>query len=212
MIEQFKQHRVQREYWALSLKTPAPIKDTLETWMKRHPLHRKKFISLNTYEKGGKKAITSYELLQQSKSGISWIKCHLKTGRTHQIRVHLSSLSCPLLGDELYGGKKKLSFLKEPSLKEQIKNLNRTALHAHSLSFSHPLSFKKMSFHSPLAPGSGRYLKKSRLFIKDQFYKKLFYPISLCSRGIKSSFRPQPFLKACRRKSLTSFFKQRSAF
>ena len=149
MIEQFKQHKVKREYWALSLKPPTPLKNTLETWMKRHPIYRQKFISLKKFQKGGKKAISSYELLRQSENGISWIKCWLRTGRTHQVRVHLSSLSCPILGDDLYGGKKKLSFIKDSLLKEKVKNLNRIALHAHRLSFRHPLSAKRMTFHCP---------------------------------------------------------------
>ena len=149
MIKQFQQRKVKREYWALSLKAPSPSRDTLETWLKRHPVRRQKFISLKTSQKGGKKAITSYELFRQSEYGISWIKCWLKTGRTHQVRAHLSSLACPLVGDELYGGKKKLSFIKDSLLKEQIKNLNRIALHAHSLSFRHPLRSKNMSFQSP---------------------------------------------------------------
>ena len=149
MIEQFKQRKVQREYWAVSLKPPSPLKDTLETWIKRHPTHRKKFISLKEFQKGGKKAITSYQLFRKSKSGLSWIKCRLNTGRTHQIRVHLSSLSCPIAGDELYGGKQKLSFIKDSRIKEQIRNLNRIALHAHKLSFLHPSSAKPMLFHSP---------------------------------------------------------------
>lgn len=161
MIEQFKQHKVQREYWAISMSPPLPLKDTLETWIKRHPVHRKKFISLNNFQKGCKKAITSYKLFQQNENGISWIKCRLHTGRTHQARVHLSSLSCPILGDKLYGGKKKLSFIKDSLLKEQIKNLNRIALHAHRLSFIHPLSNKKMSFHSPWPFDLKELLKKS---------------------------------------------------
>ena len=149
MIEQFKNHSVKREYWAVSLRPPSPFKDTMETWITRHPIHRKKFISLKEFKSGSKKAITSYELFRQHNSGLSWIKCHLKTGRTHQIRVHLSSISCPLAGDEVYGGKKKLSFIKDSLLKEQVKNLNRIALHGHSLSFVHPLSGKPMIFKSP---------------------------------------------------------------
>lgn len=166
LINQFKQHKVKREYWAVSLRPPSPIKGTIETWIARHPVHRKKFISLKEFKQGSKKAITSYELFQQSDSGLSWIKCHLKTGRTHQIRIHLSSISCPLAGDKIYGGTKKLSFIKDPFLKEQIKNLNRIMLHAHSLSFLHPLSRKKVTFKSYWP------LDLKDLLKKLDFYKK----------------------------------------
>lgn len=166
LIRQFKEHHVKREYWAVSLRPPSPFKDTIETWITRHPVHRKKFISLKKFKPGSKKAITSYELFQQSSSGLSWIKCHLKTGRTHQIRVHLSSISCPLAGDETYGGKKNLSFIKDLHLKKQIKNLNRIALHAHSLSFFHPLSGQQISFKS-------HWPSDLKVFIKKLgFYKK----------------------------------------
>ena len=147
MIRQFKNHLVQREYWALSLRPPSPLSGQIESWISRHPIHRKKFISLPTSKKGGKKAISSYRLFKQSASGISWIKCRLKTGRTHQLRLHLSSISCPLAGDKIYGGQK-LSFIKDESLKKELKILNRIALHAHRLSFPHPLSKKKMIFTS----------------------------------------------------------------
>ena len=149
LINQFKAHDVKREYWAISLYPPSPLKDTIETWIARHPIHRKKFISLKEFKSGSKKATTFYNLFRQHDSGLSWIKCHLKTGRTHQIRVHLSSISCPLVGDQVYRGRKKLSHIKDTFLKEQVKNLNRIALHAHSLSFLHPLSGKKISFTSP---------------------------------------------------------------
>ena len=141
LIEDFKKRRIQREYRALSLRPPSPVEGRMESWLSRHPVHRKKFISLKEYKTGSKKAITLYQLIKQHSSGISWIKCQLETGRTHQIRVHLSSLSCPLIGDSVYGSKK-LSCLKDSDLKKEIQNLKRIALHAQSLRLSHP-RFKK---------------------------------------------------------------------
>ena len=166
LIKQFKEHKVKREYWAVSLRPPSPLKDTIETWITRHPVYRKKFTSLKKFKPGSKKAITSYELFRQNDSGFSWIKCYLKTGRTHQIRVHLSSISCPLAGDEIYGGKKKLSFIKDVHLKKLVKNLSRIALHAHSLSFLHPLSSQKISFKSYWPSDLKAFLEKLN------FYKK----------------------------------------
>ena len=166
LIKQFKDQSVKKEYWAISLHPPSPLKDTLETWIGRHPIHRKKFTSLKKYKSGFKKAITSYQLLRQHESGLSWVQCHLKTGRTHQIRVHLSSLSCPLVGDELYGAKKKLSFLKDSSLKEEVKNFNRLVLHAHSLSFLHPHSNKRVTWKSPWPEDLKPFLKKLDFYEK----------------------------------------------
>lgn len=149
LIQQFKTRKIKREYWAISLHTPFPMEGKLESWICRHPVHRKKFISLKSFRPGAKQAISSYKLLHQNNNGLCWLKFRLYTGRTHQIRVHLSSLSCPIAGDASYGGKKNLSFIKDVNLKEQIKNLNRIALHAHSLNFLHPASLKPMIFTSP---------------------------------------------------------------
>lgn len=148
LIQLFKNHQIRREYWAISLQTPSSPKGTVKSWIARHPVHRKKFISLTTFRPGAKPAISSYRLFQRHNSGLCWIKLRLQTGRTHQIRVHLSALSCPLAGDEVYGGGGKLSFIRDSNLKEQVKNLNRIALHAHSLSFLHPFSGQPMTFRS----------------------------------------------------------------
>ena len=147
LIEQFKSKQAQREYWAISLRPPYPDKGVIETWIARHPKNRQKFMSYKNNPSRGKKAITSYELFCKHSSGLSWVKCRLQTGRTHQIRVHFSSILCPILGDELYGGKKS-SFIKDTGLKIEIQNLNRISLHAQYLSFIHPLSKKKISFTS----------------------------------------------------------------
>lgn len=160
LIQQFKNHHIKKEYWAISLHPPSPIQGVIESWINRHPTHRKKMRSIKNFKSGAKKAITSYKLFRQHESGLSWIKCHLKTGRTHQLRVHLSSLSCPIVGDKTYGGQKKLSFIKDSALKELVKNLPRIALHAHSLSFSHPSSAQEMSFQSTWSKDLEKLLKK----------------------------------------------------
>ena len=148
LIQQFKRHEVQRKYWTLAFQAPSPYSAQIETWISRHPVHRKKFIALKEFKAGSKKAVTSYQLKKKHFSGISWIECQLKTGRTHQIRVHLSSIGCPILGDSLYG-RQKLSFLKDPELKEKTRHLDHMALHAHSLQFRHPQSKKTLFFESP---------------------------------------------------------------
>ncbi|MCZ0932126.1 MAG: RluA family pseudouridine synthase [Oligoflexia bacterium] len=148
LIQQFKRQEIQRKYWAIALRAPAPYEDQIETWIGRHPVLRKKFIALKEFRAGSKKAVTFYQLIKQHSSGISWIHCQLKTGRTHQIRVHLSSIGCPLLGDSLYG-QKKLSFIKDQGLKKEIQDLDRIALHAYFLQFIHPQSKKTLFFEIP---------------------------------------------------------------
>jgi 23S rRNA pseudouridine1911/1915/1917 synthase len=85
----------------------------------------------------GSPSITEYEVLERFKSGYTLVKLNLITGRTHQIRVHLSHLRHPVVGDELYGGAK-------PWL------IDRQTLHATSLSFSHPITGKKITLKAPL--------------------------------------------------------------
>lgn len=159
LISCFKNHEIQREYHAITLKPPRPLEGKIESWLKRHPIHRKKFHSIKTFQQGAKKAITFYKSLKEDESGLTWIHCQLKTGRTHQIRVHLSSLGSPLLGDKVYG-RQKLSFLKNSFLKEEIADLNRIALHAFKLRLKHPRSKKKLLFQIPWPDDLKPLLKK----------------------------------------------------
>jgi len=90
-------------------------------------------------DKNGDISITHYEVLKQleiNNKQISVVKCNLETGRTHQIRVHMSYIGHPLLGDDLYGGNKYL--------------LNRQALHSYRISFIHPIENKKVEYISTL--------------------------------------------------------------
>lgn len=148
MIEQFKTHKVKRSYWAICLKTPSPIEDHISSYLSRHPKQRTKFISTKQACPGSKQARCSYHVFKMHPQGLAWLNIQLQTGRTHQIRVQLSSLNCPIAGDDLYGGTKKLSFIKDANIKQEIKKLQRTALHAHSLAFLQPSSKKAMVFHA----------------------------------------------------------------
>ncbi|WP_058308127.1 RluA family pseudouridine synthase [Gracilibacillus massiliensis] len=84
----------------------------------------------------GQHAITHYQVREQL-DGIALLEIHLETGRTHQIRVHFSSIGHPLIGDDLYGG--------------DLKTLQRQSLHCHQLAFDHPLTKERMQFEIPLA-------------------------------------------------------------
>ena len=111
----------------------------------RSKLNRKKMaINFN-----GKKAITHWTLLQTFSNLVSLVNCKLETGRTHQIRVHMSSIGHSLIGDKIYGGIPKVN-KKQNILAQNIlykcKNFSRQALHSKSLSFQHPISKEKLYF------------------------------------------------------------------
>ena len=159
LISCFKTHEIQRDYYAIVSKAPRVLEGEIESWIRRHPVHRKKFHSSQEPIPGAKKAHTFYKTFKSHESGLTCLQCQLKTGRTHQIRVHLSSIACPVLGDKVYG-RPRLSSLKDSSLKEELKKLNRIALHAFQLQFKHPISKKKMIFKSPWPQELQALLKK----------------------------------------------------
>ena len=115
----------------------------------------------------GKNAVTDYEVIEQF-DYLSFVKLHLRTGRTHQIRVHLAHIHHPVFGDETYGGREIIVSRIEGKKKAEIKNLlermPRQALHAKKLGFVHPVTKKMMRFESELPDDMKevlRFLKKS---------------------------------------------------
>lgn len=132
LAQQFKHKTVLRHYWALVYGEPKAKKKTIESLLGRHPVHRKKFCSRDE----GKRAVTHYEVLK-SRGGISLLRCRLETGRTHQIRVHLSELGHPIVGDRLYGSSRQLQSLGK-TLRSNVETWNRIGLHAYELGFIHP--------------------------------------------------------------------------
>ena len=94
---------------------------------------------------GGKEAITNYKVIERF-GYVTLISCKLETGRTHQIRVHLSHLGFPIIGDPLYGRKRRFAKSTDSKLREVIEQFPRQALHASSLGFLHPSTNKKIEF------------------------------------------------------------------
>jgi 23S rRNA pseudouridine1911/1915/1917 synthase len=111
---------------------------------------------------GGRRAVTHYEVRERysGKDGLlvaSQLECRLETGRTHQIRVHLTRIGHPLLGDEVYGaGYRTKSAQLTPQAAKALGQLGRQALHAYRLGFSHPVTGKPLVFESPLPPALAR--------------------------------------------------------
>lgn len=110
----------------------------------RDPKNR---IKMTTLSVGGKEALTRFKVLKYFDK-FSYIECKLETGRTHQIRVHMRSISHPIIGDQLYGHKK-INY--QIHIVDAIESLNRQALHAIKLSFNHPATGELMQFKSALA-------------------------------------------------------------
>ncbi|MDB4945265.1 MAG: Ribosomal large subunit pseudouridine synthase [Labilithrix sp.] len=135
---QFADHSIDREYVALCL---GDVKaQTFDTMHGRHPTDRLRFTSR---VKLGKRAVTHVRPLETlARGAVTLVACRLETGRTHQIRVHLSDHGTPILGDALYGGAKP----KHQILREAAEALGRPALHARLLGFEHPLTGKRVLF------------------------------------------------------------------
>ena len=144
LAEQFKEHTISRRYKAIVWGTPD--NQSIEGYIERNRKNRKK-MSLNN--KGfGKYSKTDIKL--EKTFGIaSLVDCHLHTGRTHQIRLHLTSKNSPIIGDKIYGKSKINQFGKDKNTFNKfmiLKNFERQALHAYHLGFDHPTSKKRMDF------------------------------------------------------------------
>ena len=99
--------------------------------------------------KNGKHAVTNYQTIEVFKNVASLVKCNLETGRTHQIRVHMASIGCHLIGDQLYVKPKKITSKDIMVEKREFFNhFPRQALHAQSLGFVHPRTKQKRFFES----------------------------------------------------------------
>ena len=147
LSEQFAIHSIERTYFALVYGIPQPSSGKIETNIGRSQYDRKKMAVVNT---GGKHAITNYSTQEAYKNIASLIKCNLETGRTHQIRVHMSHIGCSLIGDKVYIKSKKNSLTGiSTETKNYINHFPRQALHAASLGFIHPRHKQFLQFHAP---------------------------------------------------------------
>lgn len=157
LSEQFKNKTIIKEYFLFCWGNLTKKKGEIKNYLIRSKRNRKK-MTISKINKG-RLSSTNYEIIEEIETcknfHLSFIKCILNTGRTHQIRVHMTHLGCALLGDNLYG-RQKIDKVDDTNLRELIKNnfisLNRHALHSKKLGFYHPLKKKTMIFESPFPP------------------------------------------------------------
>jgi 23S rRNA pseudouridine1911/1915/1917 synthase len=153
LVEQFSARTIERAYWALVWGRPDPAAGVISGNIGRSPRNRKKMAVLKS---GGRPSETAYKVLKSFQNGrVSLIECRLRTGRTHQIRVHLAEAGHPLLGDPLYGragtAGRRARLLPEGA-QAALAALGRQALHAKTLGFQHPVKGDVLQFESELPP------------------------------------------------------------
>lgn len=161
LAETFSKHKIERTYWALCYGSPKDVSThtpkRIETLIARHPMNRKKMSAKVTE---GKRAITflskKLDYAQPGKNPFaSWIEARLETGRTHQVRVHLTDLGHSILGDTVYGvptsSQSKWQILPK-EVRDQVSLLPGQALHARVLGFKHPISGKELRFEAAPPP------------------------------------------------------------
>ena len=147
----FATHDLQRHYLALCWGVPTLKQGTIDASLARHPVQRTRKATLRDSRQGkGRTAITHYRVLQAFQvfgDAACLLVCTLETGRTHQIRAHMSSIGHALIGDKLYADPNPSPRRRACAAKLPV--MTRQALHAEQLAFTHPISAKALSFSSP---------------------------------------------------------------
>lgn len=132
LLQQFRDRKVQKIYWAIVAGHPRPAQGVIQKPIAEVVAGRKKAVLTRT----GQQAITAYRVLQESED-VSLIEARPKTGRLHQIRIHMADLGCPVLGEDTY------------ARGVALPRVPRLCLHAASLSFLHPETQRRITVHAP---------------------------------------------------------------
>ncbi len=163
LAKQFEERTISKEYLALVSNVPSRDRDWVEKAIGPHPTHREK-MAIRTVEDGGKTARTFYEVVERFKAH-AFVRCKPETGRTHQIRIHLTHLGHPILADKMYSGRDHVTrgdLLGATAENPELVLLGRQALHAYSLKLTHPMTGVKMELTSPLPTDIARTLDTLR--------------------------------------------------
>ena len=170
--KQFELRKIHKTYNAIVHGTISFDEDVIDAPIGKHSRFREKYaVSHKTgkpFSMTSKQAITKYKVIERIYSGVSkmaftFVELFPKTGRTHQLRVHMSSLGHPIVGDKMYGG--------GPLYRSQLQGhhdraegplITRQALHAHTIEFRHPRTGKQMTLTAPLPKDFENTLKELR--------------------------------------------------
>lgn len=138
LAKQLQIHSITRKYEAIVYHNFSEEAGHIDAPLGRHPIDRKRMAVVSA--ENGKRAVTHYQVLSHLNHQFNYIQCQLETGRTHQIRVHMSYIKHPLLGDEIYG----------PKPQKQYEKLQGQTLHARVIGFQHPITNQYIEVESPL--------------------------------------------------------------
>ena len=156
--DMFKKREINRLYYAIVWGLLQKNSGSFTMNIGRNPKNRKKF---SIFQNGGKNAVTKYKVKKNFSNVASLIECKLLTGRTHQIRVHLSSSGNSIIGDKKYGkNKSKLIKNVDKSIANYIISFKRQALHAYFLSFIHPIKKEEIRIISKLPSDFNNLIEK----------------------------------------------------
>jgi len=155
---QFEQRKTDKRYLAVVHGQMEPVADVIDLPLGKHPTAREKYAV--RWDETGRASVTIYRVRERYE-GYSLVELELKTGRTHQIRVHLSHLGYPIVGDDMYGGRHvSVGDVTGPAgsagLSPRAALIERQALHAAALGFTHPMTGEAMRFQAPLAADMAR--------------------------------------------------------
>ena len=168
--KQFFDHSTRREYVAVIWGHMDPANGVLRSNLARDPRDRTRMAAFPYEGEVGKTAVTHYAT-EEYLGYLSQVRCRLETGRTHQIRVHLSNEGHPLFNDAVYGGDRILRGNRFASYKKFVENAfaicPRQALHAQTLGFFHPILKRQMDFSSTLPPDMTALIEKWRKYVDD---------------------------------------------
>ncbi len=165
IAKQFELRQTKKEYLAIVHGTPELTADRINIALGIHPKKREKYA---VRPETGKEAVTFYEVLEEFK-GFSFLKIAPRTGRTHQIRVHMLHIKHPIVADDMYGGKLVYPWqLKDAESTDEEPIISRPALHAYTLEFKHPTTEKMVKFEAPLPEDMQNMLDMLRKYRKTQ--------------------------------------------
>ena len=163
LSDQLQDRSLSRIYHALVVKAPVPPIGIVDRPLGRDPRHRQK---MGIRAQGGKQARTHYKVIQDYGGALSLVECKLESGRTHQIRVHMQALGHGLIGDPLYGPQdtavraamKKAGY--EADVIDLCLSFSRQVLHAHAISFVHPITGERHSYQCDVPEDISELLRK----------------------------------------------------